>query len=75
MFTLDESCRKKEGAIPGALLLPDRRIRLFVAGDPRCITSLISSDGLTFTIEEGVRIPLEGIRTTDSHPIQLQNSG
>jgi hypothetical protein len=72
VFTLDEGYRTKSGAIPGALLLPDGRIRLFVAGDPKGITSLISDDGLSFTMEEGVRIPLEGIRTTDPHPIQLR---
>jgi hypothetical protein len=74
-FALDEGYRTQEGAIPGALLLPDGRVRLFVAGDPRGITSLISPDGLTFTTEDGVRVPAEGIRTTDPHPVQLQAGG
>ncbi len=75
VFTLDDGYRTTMGAIPGALLLPDGRVRLFVAGDPRGITSLVSPDGLTFTMEEGVRIPLDGIRTTDPHPIQLRAGG
>jgi hypothetical protein len=74
-FTLDEGYRTKEGAIPGALLLPDGRVRLFVAGDPRGITSFVSTDGLTFTMEDGVRIPLDGISTTDPHSIQLRAGG
>ena len=73
LFTLDEGGRTMLGAIPGALLLPDGRIRLFVAGDPSGIKSLISSDGLNFQMEEGVRIPANGIRITDPHPIQLQS--
>jgi hypothetical protein len=75
VFALDEGYRTREGAIPGALLLPDGRVRLFVAGDPRGITSLVSPDGLTFTMEEGARIPMDGIRTTDPHPIPLQAGG
>jgi hypothetical protein len=75
VFALDEGYRTKEGAIPGALLLPDGRVRLFVAGDPRGITSLVSPDGLIFTMEEGARIPMEGIRTTDPHPIPLKAGG
>jgi len=72
-FKLDESSRTKDGAIPGALLLPDGRVRLFVAGDPRGIKSLISNDGLNFQMEEGIRIPANGISVTDPHPIQLQS--
>ncbi|MGB2895945.1 MAG: hypothetical protein WBB65_07275 [Anaerolineales bacterium] len=75
VFTLDEGSRTKEGAIPGALLLPDGRVRLFVAGDPRGIKSLISGDGLAFTMEEGLRIATDGISTTDPHPIRLRSGG
>jgi hypothetical protein len=73
LFTLDEGSRTTLGAIPGALLLPDGRVRLFVAGDPSGIKSLISSDGLNFQMEEGVRIPADGLSITDPHPIQLQS--
>jgi len=72
-FVLDESSRTRDGAIPGALLLPDGRIRLFVAGDPRGIKSLISNDGLDFQMEEGIRIPATGISITDPHPIRLRS--
>jgi len=75
VFSLDPGFRTTAGAIPGALLLPDGRVRLFVAGDPRGITSLISPDGLTFTQEDGVRISTSGIRTTDPHPIRLRAGG
>jgi hypothetical protein len=74
-FTLDRGFRTKEGAIPGALLLPDGRVRLFVAGDPAGITSLISTDDLTFNREGGARVPMAGIRTTDPHPIRLRAGG
>jgi hypothetical protein len=72
-FELDERSRTRDGASPGALLLPDGRIRLFVAGDPRGIRSLISYDGLNFQMEDGIRIPADGISVTDPHPIQLQS--
>lgn len=72
VFKLDDRYRTNQGAIPGALLLPDGRVRLFVAGDERGLTSLISEDGLDFEMEEGVRIPVDGIRTTDPHPVRLQ---
>jgi hypothetical protein len=74
-FTLEAGARTTAGAIPGAVLLPDGRVRLFVAGDPRGITSLISEDGLNFSAEEGVRIPAGGARTTDPHPIALDGGG
>jgi hypothetical protein len=74
-FMLDEGDRTREGAVPGAIILPDGRVRMFVAGGESGIQSLISNDGLTFAMEEGVRIPAEGIRTTDPHPIQLRDGG
>jgi len=46
-------------SVPDAILLPDGRVRLFyVSGDPALtggIASAISSDGLTFTRESGMR--------------------
>lgn len=74
-FSFEPGVRTAAGAIPGALLLPDGRVRLFVAGDPRGITSLISSDGLTFMAEEGVRVPATGFRTTNPHPTPLSAGG
>jgi len=74
-FILDENYRTNQGGIPGALLLPNGQVRLFVAGDIRGITSLISDDGLNFIMEEGIRIATEGARTTDPHPIQLRGGG
>jgi hypothetical protein len=74
-FALDEGDRTREGAVPGAILLPDGRVRLFVAGDPSGMRSLISGDGSAFAMEDGVRIPAEGVRTTDPHPIRLRGGG
>jgi hypothetical protein len=75
VFTSDSGVRRKDGALPGLLLLPDNQVRMFLSGDPMGITSFISTDGLTFTRESGVRIPTSGIRTTDSHPIRLRAGG
>jgi hypothetical protein len=55
-FTLDAGERTRAGGVPGALVLPDGRVRLFVCGHG--ITSLISQNGLEFTAETGVRIPI-----------------
>jgi hypothetical protein len=74
-FKLDEGYRTKNGAIPGALILSDGQIRLFVAGNQAGITSLISQDGLSFTPESGVRIPTSGISVTDPNPLRLQSGG
>jgi len=74
-FRLDAGSRTKDGAIPGALLLPDGRVRLFASGDPQGIRSLISNDGLAFQMEEGIRVPSNGINIADPHPIQLQSGG
>ena len=56
-FTLDPGERTRAGGVPGALLLPDNRIRLFVSNQQGMI-SLISENGLDFIQEPGVRIPL-----------------
>jgi hypothetical protein len=55
-LTLDPGIRTSAGGVPGVLRLPDGRVRLFVCGQG--ITSLISTDGLDFTPELGVRIPI-----------------
>ena len=52
------------GGVPGALLLDDKRIRLFVT-TREGIRSLISSDGISFVPEPGIRIPnIENSRIT-----------
>lgn len=55
-LSLDPGFRTSAGGVPGALLLPDGRVRLFVCGQG--ITSLVSPDGLEFTQEPGVRISI-----------------
>jgi hypothetical protein len=63
--------------MPGALLLPDGRVRIFggsVTGQPG-ILSMVSSDGLTFTPEDGLRIAAAGPGETqmpgDPSPLHL----
>jgi hypothetical protein len=67
------------GGMPGALLLPDNRVRLFVNGandGQEGIFSLISDDGLNFTVESGVRIPAPaGFIVNDAQPIHLLDGG
>jgi len=72
-FTLDPGERANEGGIPGVLLLPDGKVRLFVCG--KGITSLISDDGMTFTLEPGVRIPIpdDAYIVADPHPIMIND--
>jgi hypothetical protein len=64
-----------EGGMPGALLLPDNRVRLFVNGSndgQDGIFSLISGDGLNFTVESGMCIPAQaGFIVNDAQPIRL----
>jgi hypothetical protein len=68
-FTEDAGIRT-EGAVPGALVLPDGKVRLFISGGG--IMSLISDDGLAFTAEPGVRIalPAGAPVVADPHPIR-----
>jgi hypothetical protein len=47
VFTRENGVRMTIGGMPGALLLPDNRVRMFLAGNG--IMSMISSDGLNFT--------------------------
>jgi hypothetical protein len=64
-----------EGGMPAAVLLPDNRVRLFVNGSndgQDGIFSLISGDGLNFTVESGMRIPAPaGFIVNDAQPIRL----
>jgi hypothetical protein len=80
-FTREDGVRVGfgEGGMPGALLLPDNRVRLFVNGanDGQAgIFSLISDDGLNFTLESGMRIPApDGFIVNDAQPIHLLDGG
>lgn len=64
-----------EGGMPGALLLPDNRVRLFLNAEKdgqQGIFSMISDDGLNFTAESGMRIPASaGVIVDDAQPIRL----
>ena len=75
VFTLENGVRSAAGAMPGALLLPDNRVRLFLAGGnegQNGILSQISNDGLNFTTEPGVRILSQANTITDNpQPIRL----
>jgi hypothetical protein len=71
-FAREAGVRFTEGGMPGALLSPDGRVRMFLCGQG--ITSYISSDGLNFTPESGVRIPAEPNTIVDNpQPIQLND--
>lgn len=62
-----EGVRVSDGSVPFVIILPDGRFRLYycsVSG----IVSAISSDGLSFTREPGVRLQGTG-RTGDPEPI------
>jgi hypothetical protein len=61
--------------MPGALLLPDNRVRFFTTDGPASIISLISNDGLNFTPESGVRIqsPPDYLYIADPEPIRLKD--
>jgi len=70
LFTREEGVRSRAGGMPGALLLPDGKVRLFLAGAG--IASHISSDGLNFTPESGLRIPGPANSIVDNpEPIRL----
>ena len=68
-FTQDPGERTRTGGVPGAIILPDSTVRLFVCG--KGITSLRSVNGLDFTDESGVRIPvpLGGRQVADPSPL------
>jgi hypothetical protein len=70
VFNREDGVRSRAGGMPGALLLPDGRVRLFLAGNG--IASQISGDGLTFTPEDGLRIPGPANSIVDNpEPIRL----
>jgi hypothetical protein len=73
-FAREEGVRITEGGMPGALLLPDGRVRMFVCGAG--IFSHISDDGLNFTREEGLRIPPSpGLFIDNPQPVHLRDDG
>jgi hypothetical protein len=65
------------GGMPGALQLPDGKVRLFVNGaihGEGGIFSYISVDGLNFNEEKGLRIAgTPGMVYDDAQPIRLKN--
>jgi hypothetical protein len=73
VFTQDPGERTTAGGVPGALVFPDGKVRLFVCGQG--ITSLISDNGLDFTQEPGVRIPIPSGAdvVADPNPIRIAN--
>jgi hypothetical protein len=75
VFTREDGARIDWGGMPGALLLPDNRVRIFLSGGNEGkdgIFSDSSEDGLNFTTESGVRIEaLPDIITNNPEPIRL----
>jgi hypothetical protein len=72
-FTRENGGRMPGGGMPGAILLPDGRVRMFLSSAGG-IWSEISSDGLTFTKESGMRIPGPANLITDNpEPIRLMD--
>jgi hypothetical protein len=71
VFTQDQGDRTTTGGVPGAVVLPDGKVRLFVCGQG--ITSLISDNGLDFTQEPGIRIPIPkgAAVVADPNPIRI----
>jgi len=82
-FTRESGARNANGGMPGALVLADHRIRMFVGNAPGAdqagITSMISDDGLTFAAESEVRIAAASPKSTDMpgdpSPIHLIGGG
>jgi hypothetical protein len=73
-FVREDGVRNALGGMPGALLLPDNRVRMFVCGGG--IFSYISDDGLNFTREDGMRIsPPPGYALDNPQPIRLADGG
>ena len=77
-FTWESGARVTRGGMPGALVLADHRVRMFLQDEPG-IFSMISDDGLTFTKESGLRIAAASPKTTDlpfdASPIHLLGGG
>jgi hypothetical protein len=73
-FAREEGYRSMEGGMPGGIVLPDNRVRLFLCGGG--IFSLISDDGLGFMPELEMRIAVEGDMVPDNpQPIRLAGGG
>lgn len=73
-FIEEEGVRSTVGGVPGALLLPDNSVRLFVCGDG--VISLTSEDGIDFTQDTGTRLSsIDGSVLCDPHPIALSSGG
>jgi hypothetical protein len=66
-FAREDGVRKIAGGMPGALVLPDHRVRVFTGGAPGVsgISSFISNDGLNFVPESGLRIAAASPKPTD----------
>jgi hypothetical protein len=72
-FLKENGGRMPGGGMPGAILLPDGRVRMFLSSQGG-IWSKVSNDGLTFTKESGMRIPGPANLITDNpEPIRLRN--
>ncbi|MGQ9651183.1 MAG: hypothetical protein ACUVXJ_13820 [Phycisphaerae bacterium] len=69
-FTQEQGIRSTDGGVPGALILPDDGVRLFVCGNG--IISLTSENGLDFTQDPDTRLSsVDGSILCDPHPIPL----
>lgn len=68
------------GGMPGGLLLPDGQVRMFLNGakdGQGGIFSMISSDGLNFSDESGMRLmpPADNLIMDNAQPIHLASGG
>ena len=71
-FALEDGARITEGGMPGGLLLPDNRVRMFVCLGG--IFSHISDDGLNFKREDGMRISSSpGTFVDNPQPLRLRD--
>jgi hypothetical protein len=74
-FIREKGVRMTFGGMPGALLLSNKHVRMFLSGGNdglNGIFSMVSNDGLKFTTEKGVRIQAKpGFFVDNPQPIQL----
>jgi hypothetical protein len=74
-FIREKGVRMTFGGMPGALLLSNKHVRMFLSGGNdglNGIFSMVSNDGLKFTTEKGVRIQANpGFFVDNPQPIQL----
>lgn len=65
--------------MPGLLVTPDKRIRFFGSDHPEAggLGSLVSADGLHFTLESGWRIPIPSgyLYINNPEPVRLAKGG